>query len=125
MTCGLALLQFGQDLAHAEALHTHAGHADDVGSGQAIVIDGLGVFVEEGDVVPGWRQGCRRGRQATGRLARLPSNGKACSRPQLGNAEARVDEDDVGHDEEAPEARGPASAADRTCGRSRPAEAGG
>ncbi len=46
-----ASLQLGEDLLHPEPLDAHAGHADDVGPGAALVVDRLDVLVDQGDGV--------------------------------------------------------------------------
>ena len=52
-----ACLQLGENLAHAHTLHAHAREADDIGRGQALVVDGRDVLIQERDAVLTGRQG--------------------------------------------------------------------
>jgi hypothetical protein len=63
-------------------LNAHPGHADDVGPGATVEIDRLDVLV---DGVIAWPAGVNAAsseRAATGKFARFPKRGSACSMPQ-------------------------------------------
>src|SRR5215471_10670860 len=97
-----ALLQLGQNLAHAEALNAHAGHTHDIGAGQAVVIEGLDIFVKKRDVVPWWSQGCQQRQASNGQIGSLSEQRQGMFQAPVGDIEAWVDQYDVCHDLRAP-----------------------
>ncbi len=63
-------------------LHAHARDARRCRLGTTVEVDRLDILIDERDRVPFGRQRRQQGQAATGRLARLPMKGSACSMPQ-------------------------------------------
>ena len=91
------MLQFAEDLTHADALHHHAGDADDVGPGAAREVDRLDILVDDRQAMPGRGQR-RQQRQGGDRQRRgfADERQREFEAPER-HLEARVDQQDIGH----------------------------
>ena len=87
----VSFLELRENLTHPKSLDAHSGQPDDVSPRQSFVVEGLDVFVDEGDLVAIGNQRGQKRQAGYRQIGSLAQERQGVFQPPIRSFETRVD----------------------------------